>query len=282
MAKAKPAPVIKFYEVLNWLFSVETELPEKFITNKTKLNNIVPYLTEQFWTQPKLTAYLNKHVNNLHNIPDPLKMLVVLKKLIKMQNISKTSCWSFIPNRQPDLLKEIQERDQLDSGNALAKKMLMKKLVIDHNYYFKKTPTKKNIDLYNLEKKTIVAEALQKAKDKKAKNKEMAKTEDSRYLLELNQEVIDNFGLVLFDVSLLKKTNRVLFTFIDSDNAKKYFMVPFMADIYLSTKDGVINNDYIETKNDDFIHYVIKDIKLYTKLKFILNTSYKRIVNVGI
>ena len=32
----------------------------------------------------------------------------------------------------------------------------------------------------------------------------------NRYLTELNQDIIDELELVLFDVSLLKKTNRIL------------------------------------------------------------------------
>ncbi len=283
MAKAKePAVTIKFYEVLNWLFSGDPNMPEKFKMNPTKLNGIVPYITEQFWTMPQLASYLNKHVNDLYNIPDPIELLRLLKKIIQHQGLTKANCWSFIPNRTPDLLKEIQERDQLDSGNARAKQVMMKKLNIDSSIYFKAAPTKKNVNLTDSVSKTIVKEALVQAEVNKVQEKEEARKNDSRYLSELNQEVIDELELILFDVSLLKKTNRVLFTFIDAKNQKRYFIVPFMAEIYLSKKDGVINNDYIEKKSDDFIHYVIQDIKLYTKLKFMLNTSYKRLVNVGL
>ena len=101
----------------------------------------------------------------------------------------------------------------------------------------------------------------------------------NRYLKNLNQEIIDELELVLFDVSLLKKTNRVLYVFIDKNNEKKYFVAPFAATIYISQRDGVINNDYIEERTDEFQEYIIQDIKLYTRLKFMLNDSYGRIVN---
>ncbi len=254
-------------------------MPERFVINKTKLNGVVPYLAEQFWTNPELVSYLNEHANDLYNIPDPIEMLKLLKKLITNRGLTQANCWSFIPQRGKDLVKEVQERDLLDTNNARAKVMLMKKLGVESGGYFKLAPTKKNANLHDSESKVIIKEALDKDRERVHKKEEESREKDSRYLSELNQEVIDRLELVLFDVSLLKKTNRVLFTFIDSDNTKKYFTTPFVANIYLSKKDGVINNDYIEDKTDDFIHYMIKDFKMYTKLKFTLNSSYKRILN---
>ncbi len=97
----------------------------------------------------------------------------------------------------------------------------------------------------------------------------------------LTQEVIEREGLVLFDVSLLKKTNRILFIFIDKENKKRYYTEPFQAEIYISKKDGIINNDYIENITDDFVKYNILDIAQYNKLKYIINDNYKRIINGG-
>ncbi len=277
----KPAVVIKFFEVNNWLFSSEVELPEKFKMNPNKLTGIVPYLTEQFWTQPQLIAYLNKYTNELYGIPDPLEMLKLLKKIILTRGLTKASCWNFMPNRQPNLLKELKERDDLDDGNARSKRMLMKKLHVDSSHYFKAAPTKKNTNLHDSASKVIIKEAIVQSEKLQKIAKEEERVNDSRFLTKLNQEIIDELDLVLFDISLLKKTNRVLFTFIDQDNLKRYFIVPFMAEIYLSKKDGVVNNDYIEDLNDiDFIKYVIRDHKLYNKLKYILNTSYKKALNL--
>ncbi len=279
MSKA-PIVTIKFYEVLNWLFSNDLNLPEKFQLNPNKLDKVVPYITEQFWTIPWLTSYLNKHTNDLYNQPDPLEALKLLKKIVRDRGLTKANCWSFFPNRSSDLLKELRERDELDEGNARAKRMLMKKLAIDSSGYFRVAPTKKNINLNDNVSKVIVKEALQIDIEQKKKTKEEARVNDSRFLPRLNQEVIDELELIIFDVSLLKKTNRVLFTFIDSNNLKRYFMTPFMAEVYLSKKNGVINNDYIEeATEEDFIRYAIKDHKLYNKLKYMLNKSYTKTLN---
>ena len=57
-------------------------------------------------------------------------------------------------------------------------------------------------------------------------------------------------------------------------------MKPFMAKIFLSNEDCVINNDYIEELTPSkFSGFILKDVKLYMKLKYMLNDSYKRIIN---
>jgi gamma-glutamyl phosphate reductase len=99
---------IKFYNIINWLLSQETEIPQEFLDNRSKLNSIVPYLTEQLWLNPKLINYLNKHVNNLYNIPDPIEQLNFLKKIFKLNHITKFDLYQFIPERSPDIIKEIE------------------------------------------------------------------------------------------------------------------------------------------------------------------------------
>ncbi len=269
---------IKFYEVINWLFT-SGEIPQVFKDNVSQLKSIVPYITEQFWRKPKLIAYLNKYTNDLHSIPDPIDQLELLKKLIRIQGLTKRDLWSFVPQRGPNLLKEIQERDNLDEGNARAKLMLARAMSIDLASYVKVAPTKKNVNLKDEQAKKRVEEAIAVEKIRDQIKKEESFKNDSRFLKELNQNIIDEMELVLFDVSLLKKANMVLLIFIDKENQKKYYRVPFQAQFYISKKDGVINNDYIEGLNEDFIRYAITDIKLFTKLKFMLNNSYKRIVN---
>ena len=285
MAKAKTKPSIKFYEVFDWLFSNQ-EMPEKFKMNPNALNGIVPYITEQFWVIPQLTSYLNKHINDLHVIPDPIETLMLLKKIIINRRLTKTKCWNFRidfagSQRQAKLLQELQDRDQLDDGNSRAKRMLMSKLGIDSSQYFKVAPTKKNIDLNNNVSKIIIKDAIANKRHQDKIKKEEARVNDSRFLKDLNQGIIDDLELIIFDVSLLKKVNKILFTFIDRDNLKRYYMVPFAAEVYLSKKNGVINNDYIEDLNDeDFTKYLIKDFKLYNRLKYMLNKSYSRTLNL--
>jgi hypothetical protein len=255
-------------------------MPQRFIDSKTQLNSIVPYLEEQFWTRPQVIRYLNEHTNKLFNIPDPIKKLELIQKIIRFQGLTKNDLYDYRSQRQPDILKEIEERENYDEGNARARLLMLRKKGIDLSYYIKKAPTKANVaQAITSEDKRRVEEAIQYDKVIKKKLKEEAFLQDSRFLKNFNQEVIDSLELVLFNVSLLKKTNQVLLIFIDKDNQKKYYRVPFSAHFYISKKKGVINNDYIEQLTDDYFSYAIRDIKLYNKLKFMLNTSYKRILN---
>lgn len=266
---------IKFFEVLNWLTGNDPKIPDKFLENSTKLNGIVPYVAEQLWTQPALVSYLNKYTNDLYKIPDPIELLTLLYKLFKNYQITKFDLWQYIPNRQPDLIKAIQERDDLDEGNARSKFQLIHKLKINTSSYFKSAPTKNNLE-YNKEDIELVQQVI----TKKAAEPVTVEKEYNNYIEILDQETIDELDLVLFDITLLKKTNRVLFIFIDKYYQKRYHIVPFRAVIYLSQQTGVINNDYIEDKNSDkFIEYILNEIGLYNKLKFTLASNYKRILN---
>jgi hypothetical protein len=275
----KTVSKIKFYEVLNWLFSNE-EMPQRFIDARSQLNSIVPYIEEQFWAKPRVVRYLNRHTNYIFNIPDPIDKLELLRKVIKFQGLTKNDLYDYRSQFQPDILKEIEERENYDEGNARARLLMMRKKGIDTSVYIKKAPTKANIaQAVTSEDKRKVEEAIQYDKVIKKKLKEEAFLQDSRFLDDLNQDIIDSMELILFNVSLLKKANQVLLVFIDKDNQKKYYRMDFSAKFYISKKNGVINNDYIEQLTDEYFSYIITDHKLYTKLKFMLNNNYKRILN---
>jgi len=275
MAKQK----VKFYEVINWLF-VDSEPPDYF--NSNSLSGVVPYLTEQLWTHPKLVWYLNKHTNDLFKIPDALEQLKLIKKIIRINKITKYDLWTFIPERKKDIVQEIIDREEYDDGNARAKELMLKNNIgkqETQQLFQRQKVTRAALKQATTEDdKSLVIEAIQrkiKEEDKVLSKRASVKNT----LLDINQKVIEEQELVLFDVSLLKKTNRILFTFIDKNNQKVYYTEPFVATIYISTREGVINNDYIEELNDDFNQYKIKDIGIYTRLKFMLNDNYKRTLN---
>lgn len=273
---SKTEAPIKAYEVINWLLAPDVDIPERFQMQKTKLVNIVPYLTEQLWLKPHLTWYLNKHANDLHKIPDPLEYLALLKKLFKMHRLTK---WDLFQTRfefKPKLIEAIEAKDGYDSNDATSKAMMMQRLNIPFDKYIKPAATKASVKANSDPK---VNEMIKEALDNK--NKAPVNTDTGVYITELSQQIIDEEELILFDISLLKRTNQILFIFIDKKNHKKYHLKPFMAKIYISKEDGVINNDYIEKLDPDkFMGYVINDVKLYTKLKYMLSHSYKRIINM--
>jgi len=274
---------LKFYEVVNWLIGPNQDVPERFVLNKTQLNSIVPYLVEQFWTKPKLVKFLNKSTNDLFRIPDPIEQLKLMKKLVALNSISKYDLYSKFPDRQPDVIKEIQERENYDEGNARSKALMLKckvGLLEMPSEYSRQKATKAALRQASTDEDKKMVKTLLEQKEETEATMARSSANATIYLDTLTQEIIDKEELVLFDISLLKKTNRVLFIFIDKNNTKRYYTEPFQAKIYKSILDGVINNDYIEEYNEN-VHqpYVIKNIGLYNKLKYMMNRSYGRLLN---
>jgi hypothetical protein len=274
---------LKFYEVVNWLIGPNQDVPERFVLNKTQLNSIVPYLVEQFWTKPKLVKFLNKSTNDLFRIPDPIEQLKLTKKLVALNSISKYDLYSKFPDRRPDVIKEIQERENYDEGNASSKALMLKHKIgclEMPSEYSRQKATKAALRQASTDEDKKMVKTLLEQKEETEATMARSSANATIYLDTLTQEIIDKEELVLFDISLLKKTNRVLFIFIDKNNTKRYYTEPFQAKIYKSILDGVINNDYIEEYNEN-VHqpYVIKNIGLYNKLKYMMNRSYGRLLN---
>jgi len=281
----------KMYALLLWILGPSDIIPDSFIDHKSKLKGLVPYITEQVWTNFQLVHYLNKHINDLYNIPDPIDQLILLRKVFQNFGIRSTTTWKFIPTRSKDLIKAIEDMDLVDENTARSKiTMFTRTNHLDQLQakYLKLAATKANIKkTSSVENNTFIKNTLKK---QEANNSQMdiqsGKYNYSRNMSsvrissDITQQLVDEMELILFDVSLLKKRNEVLFIFIDKDNKKYYKIEPFVAEIYISKKQGVINNDYIELLNDnDYIRYLIPDVNLYIKLKYMLNGSYKRIVN---
>ena len=277
----------KSYEIVNWLVSGPQEIPDNFKTHSTKLNSMVPYITEQLWLIPQATWYLNKHLNDLYNIPDPIDALKTLKKVFMFQGISKTKLYQPRFNFQPKIIDAIEQYEGYDEGNARARALMMNHFGIPTTKYFKEKATKASVkknSSQEVNKDITRALEIKKENDNQKHLASIPKSSEAVFRNESDmcQELIDREELILFDVSLLKKRNQVLFIFIDKNNHKKYLVKPFVAKIYVSNQDCVINNDYIEDLDPNkFAGYIMTDIKMYTKLKYILNHSYKRVLNGG-
>ena len=273
-----PSNQIKIRDVLDWLFSPQGKFPDIFIEQKNKLNSIVPYITEQFWCMPQVVNYLNKHSNDLYNIPDPLEQLKLIKKIINYQGLTRKNTWFFIPQRTPDYIQEIQNREGYDEGNARSKYLMIQKQNENFEKYKRIAANKQAVKkATQKEDLNLIAKVVQEQSNEFQLQKFK---KDDRFIDNLTQETMDEMGLILFDITILKKTNRILFIFIDKNNKKHYWLQPFMAKIYISKKDGVINNDYIEEKDPNkFDEYIITNYKDYQRLKYMLNDSYKKTIN---
>jgi len=265
----------KFNDVISWLFT-KNPIPESFLVHKTKLNSIVPYLPEQFWNNPELTRLMNTFYNDLHAIPDSIQQLKSIQKLIIHRGIQKTDLWKFVPRRMPDQIQKIKDIEQLDENDARAKILMLHKTGNQLPVFLGGKPDTKNEA--NLE---IVRNALSKEKELKRIQEEKDRENSNMYLKILNQDIISEMELTLFNVKILKKQNKVLMTFIDKFNKKKYFLENYNASFYISKSNSVIDNDYIvDPDPDKFIKYNITDWQLLNKLRFALNHAYKRSLNI--
>jgi len=234
-------------------------------------------MTEMFWKRPEIIKYLNKHTNDLFNIPDPIEQLLLIKKMINLHGISQLDLYSSGVFSQKCSVTSALENKGLSENDARGKAIMMKRLGIHAEDIINKKATKASVRKNSSEDiKEVVKKAIED-------NQTCSyKSDTSVYLSDLTQDIIDEQELILFDISLLKRQNKVLFVFIDKNNHKKYWLVPFRARIYVSQSRGVIHNDYIENLTDTgFQEYIITDIKSYTRLKYMLGNSYKGLVNCG-
>ncbi len=264
-----------FNSIQNWLFSKDA-IPTEFIENKTKLNSIVPYLPEQFWHMPEMSRLINTFYNDLHSIPDSIELLQSLQKLIIQRGLTKLDSWKFIPRRTPDLIQKIKEVEQLDENDARSKIMMIHRTGNPLPEFLGGKPDIKNKENLETVKKALIKETIFKKEQE-----EKAIQESDMYLKILTQDIIDDMELTLFNVKILKKQNKVLMTFIDKFNKKKYFLENYNASFYVSKDNCVINNDYImDPDPNKFIKYTISDWQLLNKLRFALNHAYKRSINI--
>jgi len=270
---------ITFSQVNNLIFS-GAKIPEDFIFNKSRLNGIVPYLHEQFWFSPHLTRIFGKYFNDLFNIPDPIESIKTIQLLVKWNPIaSRFNTWKFFPQRDNKLeeFHKLRDCQLIDSKAALS---------IHEAKNIQSQTLDKKINIKSKDRKEIVTKALEVAeKEKDLKEQELLKQykSDNTFLKEINQEIIDELELTLFDIKVLKKTNEILFIFIDVENKKRYYRKGFSFKFYVSKNRSIIYNDYIMSLSEDgdqFIEYITTDHNTLTKFKFALNSAYKKEINL--
>lgn len=101
------------------------------------------------------------------------------------------------------------------------------------------------------------------------------KNED-KFLPYINQKIITDLSLSLFDIRILRNENKFLYIFIDKHNRKRYFKDNFKAEFFISKKSGVINNSYIEENSEEFIKYIVTNHLDLNNLRYLLDGEYKK------
>jgi len=278
--KKKKQPKINIYSAIdNYLF-FNRELPDGI-----NYHQVITYLFERFYTLPLISNHLNKFLNRKEeNIKSfhPRQILDFYKKIIQDNKIEPYMLFKYFPERsESNIISKIAEIKNWSIKEAKA-------------WYYnrlKKNPTELEailnsgqVNLSNEEKDLINVAIKEMAKEEQkelensssnlATEKEQNKN-NSNYLPEISQEIIEEQSLSLFDIKLLKKSNKILYIFIDKNHQKKYFIEPLKIEFYIHKRSGVLNNDFIEEKNDSFIKYFCTDYRLFNKLKYMIDMNYK-------
>jgi len=275
---------VNVYTSINNFLFYNQELPPEALENKTQFRTAVTYLFESFLKLPNLLVYLDNHLNKkIENLiaHQPYEILIFYKKLIQENNVQPYHLYKHFPNRE-----------FMTSINSLVSKKQFTVSEAKDFYINRKKINKHELDSFtknkamkNEEDSKIAMQALEQLSSPDLNENNLNENFNSSvknsggfndiFLYELTNDIITKLELTLFNISLLKKTNEFLFVFIDLNHNKKYYKMPFFAEFYISSKNGVINNNFIEDVSTDFQKYTVRDIKDLNFLKYKLKSKYE-------
>jgi len=264
---------ITIKDLINYITS-SGPVPDNFLSSEKELKRQVIYLFEFFWNFPKIIAFLNQY-NLLYNNPvekDPIGFLNYLKMIIIDNKLSKFDLKSDFFNFLQELnkIKELEEQ-------AKKEKIQLKDLIARLKVAAIKN---ENIKFFKNEKSSKKEFSEIESKYKELKEKEVQKRKNQNIqsikLNEINEDIINELELTIFDIFSDEKHNQLIYIFIDKNSKKRYYIEPFYFEFFISKKSGIINNDYLEDYNEnDFIKYKITNYFDYYQLKRALKNNYE-------
>jgi len=284
----KIVKVPKMQDVVAWLYDNKPVVyPDFWLTFKNEVQSISRYIPKIFQTNLKAIYLINKDCNHLHYNHDSFENLMYYKTIIQQLKLSfydryvefnkMTKRKQFIDacltiNPQWHTLDAISIYE-MNNRNVFKDSMY---LANDQRLEFWKDPKKKlkfdtdNTDLQN------------RIKELAAENAKHKMLSDKRYIHELNQNVIDDLELVIFNVKTLPARNQILYIFIDKDNNKRFYVEDFEFIFFISNQSSIINNDYIEDFDvNKHIPFMVKSLEVLRTIKFAVQDSHKRFMKQG-
>ncbi len=313
-AQGKVKKVSIYVEIDNYLFN-GTEISADGLNNKTPLRTAITYLFESFMLMPKVSIHLDKHLNQkVENLltHDLLDILDFYKLIIKEHGIKRFQLYKCFPNRK--FGQDINTiKNKLGITNSEAKAYLInrirlnpeelesilgnKALVVDtnlNNEILKAIEMDKNnigldtavpdiMDLKGPQEDIPMMTEFEVGVDStpisnpllQDENKSTYVNED-KFLPYLDQSIITDLSLSLFDIRILRNENKFLYIFIDKHNRKRYFKDNFKAEFFISKKSGVINNSYIEENSEDYIKYIVTNHLDLNNIRYLLDQEYRK------
>jgi len=278
----------KTHDVINWLFDAQLiSYPVQWNEFLPEINKLTRYIPKMFQNNLKAVYLVNKFQNHLYQNDDSREVLMFYKTLIQNLKIS------------------YNERYQKFNKMVARQSFINVCLEIDTSWNTLDAISLYNLNNYNIFKDDTYisnAELVTFYKNPKAKSKFLNESRekmsafikeqeavqykiklegDSRFLKELNQNVINALELSIFNVKTIPTKNQILMIFIDKDNNKRYFIQPVKFVMYISNGPSIINNDYI-VNFDPLVHtpLLIQNLDILRNLKFAITANYKQFMSV--
>jgi len=285
--------VPKFQDIVQWLWDCSpVSKPNHWTPFKNEIKSIVRFLPKLFQNHLRVLHYINSQVNHIYSRFAPDEILMFYKMLIQVNRIPFDERYiKYTPRtkRQQFIKTCLEIRPDWHTNDALSFYELNRVGVLHEGDYRSNDLL---LDMYLNPKKYELINA-KKNKEKFEKDLELiqqAKVEsmtrkmmtDDRFLKELNQDIIDELNLTIFNVKTLKSRNQILFIFIDKDNNKRFYVQNLEYRFFISIYQNIIDNDYI-VHRDPNIHkeFVITDYNIIQTLKFGVSDNYKKFMKYG-
>jgi hypothetical protein len=269
----------KINDLLQWLFDgASVEIPELFLYYKKEIDGILWYLHNSFLKNIRFVVLLNEHGNSLYN-NDTFQVLKFYKFLIQQQKLNQSQLMQYFPNKnyRKEFVARMNEIQLADTGNAKSLYELLLSGALGKNYNtagIQKLIESTYGEVVDTKTDTTTLEEINNILSSHEDSKRM---QDSKVITTLNQQVIDELQLTIFDVRTIKAKNLILYIFIDKDNNKRYYYEPFSYTFFISMNPSIIQNDYL-VDYDPQIHipYTMTNYDQVTKFKFAITDLYKK------
>ncbi len=280
----------KQVDVINWMFDNKiVEFPAQWIFFKSEMSTIVRFLPRIFQYNLKALWLIDKDCNHLYNNDDPLDVLMYYKTIVQQLDIKYQTLYTRFNRmvvRKSFIDTVLKINPEWNSRDAISIYNLNNHGVFNDIPYLSNAD---RLDHYKNPKKKIEYEnsaAFAGMKEyiveQEKQNALIKRGNDSRYLQTLDQSVIDELELTIFNVKTLPNRNQILFIFIDKDNNKRFYIDDFKFIFYISSNPTILNNDYIvDFDENKHSPYLVTSFDVLRNLKFAVADNYKRFMKKG-
>jgi len=282
----KVVKVPKTNDVVNWLYDNQLiTFPEHWRPFKTEITSLSRYVPKIFQTNLKAIYMVNKNCNHLYFSNDPFEVIMFYKTIVQQLGLQFYDRYNIYPefSIRQSFIKEVLLIDPgWHTKDAIAIYEMNNHNVFHDTKYVSnkdrlglhKDPKKYKEELINNHR-----EVLESFEERDLK---IVDVNDTRFLPELTQEVIDEFELVIFNVKSLPNRNQILFIFIDKDDNKRFYVEDFKFTFFVSNVSSIIHNDYIEQFDlNKHVPFMVKSFEILRNLKFAINESHKKFMKKG-